>query len=274
MAARTWNSTSSQTFITSSNYAEATSPSAGDDVFINQGVSIDGADHNTINLGSLAVGRDYAGSIGSSGAYLIISANSVSLQCGPECGDIYLDGGATDELDDIRIDSAAANQTIYLKGDIGTLVINHGRVIQVSGTADNVHIEWDGTGTRPTYENVAATVTAFHGNRPSDSSMTGAGTITTLNLSSGEFEASNGTVTTVNVRGGTYIHKTAATITTAEVFDTGIFDGSQDARSKTITNARLHQGGTMNLDNGRPSSFTLTNQAEYGGDRIKVTQPA
>lgn len=269
MATRTWNSTSSGAFATAGNWEEASAPTAGDDVWINAGASIDGSDQNAYSLNSFSVGRDYAGQIASSGTYLEIDSDDVSLNCGSNARDIYIDIDAADSGDTVRIDSLSSIGTVFVKAASGSsvaeLVINHGRVKLVSGTFAAVYVEWDGTGTRPSIEIESATVTAWYGATDHQARTTAAGTVTTAYQDAGKLQMDAGTLTNAYLRGrGKVDYRSANTITLLEVFSGAEFVGTNDPRPKTITTMRLHQGGVVNLLNGNPDSFTLTTSVYYG----------
>lgn len=274
MATKTWASTGDQTWADNGNWAEGSYPASSNDVIINAaGVPIDGSNQAAVDLASLYIGRSYDQTIGSGAAYLIIGSAAVSIYSGTAGKHIYLDSGGTYGLDAISIDSNAdaADQTIYLKGTIGTLIVNHGNIKIVSGTVTNLYIEWDGTGTAPTIELDGATVTSWWQNTAATSFMSGSGTVTNLYNDAGTFSADNGTVTNVFVRGGTYTHKTNATLTLGDVFDGGTFDGSEDARSKTITTLRRHAGSSVDLNNGMPGSFTIGTETILGNGTYSIT---
>lgn len=272
MASRDFLSTSDQSFSTTANWTGSTVPVAGDDVTftLSSAVSMDGTDQNAINLDSLAVGPAYAGNIGSSGSYFIISSDYVSIVGGSAMGNIYLDSGGTDELDEVVIDSASTSNQVYLKGDIGNLVVRHGLVTIVSGTVDNLFIEWDGTGTRPTIVNQGSTITLLRTQTNVTFSQTG-GTITTLKAGTGTFTISGeSTVTNYDIYGTASVTATTnSTCTLCDIYSGATFDASQDVRAKTFSAVNLHQGGTANFNNGLPGSITISAQKEYGSSRIQ-----
>lgn len=269
MANQDFTSTTSNDFGTSGNWTTAV-PVAGDNVTFTQSnaVSMDGTDQNAINLASLGVGTEYTGNIGSSGSYFIISADAVTIAGGVGMGNIYLDSGGTDELDNVVIDSASTTKAVYLKGNLGDLIVKHGVVYLVSGSVDNIYVEWDGLGTPPVIVNQGMTVTLFDGTTGFTGTQTG-GTITTFQADAGTMDAEGGTVTNIELRGSSRLnHKTTATVASLVVKNGATFDASGDPRAKTITLARLHQGGTIDLDTGL-ENVTVTSWTEVGDSQIK-----
>ncbi|GJM23946.1 MAG: hypothetical protein DHS20C16_03610 [Phycisphaerae bacterium] len=270
MASRDFLSTSDQSFTTTGNWTASTVPVAGDAVTftLSSAVSIDGSDQNTINLASIGVGPSYTGDIGSSGSYLIISADYVSIVGGTGMGNIYLDSGATDEFDEVVIDSASTSNRVYLDGDIGTLIVRHGKVTLVGGTCDNVYIEWNGSGNYPEVVNEGSTITSFRSETLFSGSQTG-GTITTYRASQGSFVVDAGTVANYDLAGNAAVeHNTDETVTLVDIWSGASFDASNDVRAKTFSAVNLHQGGVADFDNGLPGSMTLTAKKEFGSSAI------
>lgn len=67
------------------------------------------------------------------------------------------------------------------------------------------------------------------------------------------------THTTINVAGpqATCIYRGTGAITLVTI--QGNFDGTQDTRAKTITNATAYRSSTLNLNNGVPGAWTVSN---------------
>lgn len=253
MATRTWQSTSSTDWNTAGNWSGAAVPTSNDNVVINGGTNIAGYDASAVDLDSLNVGQDYDGSIGSTGSYLIVAADLVNIKCATQATnrgnrDIYLDTGGTYTSDVVYIDSVAFNQTIYLKGTITDLIINHGRVVIVSGTVAELRIVWDGTGAPPTVEVQTPTVTLAHVHTPANLTMSGAGTITTLRQDAGTLVAEAGTLTNVYVGRGIVRDNTTTTTTLAHVYPGGLLDYRQNVAGKTVTASEVYGSGKLAHD--------------------------
>lgn len=100
-------------------------------------------------------------------------------------------------------------------------------------------------------------------------------TLTTINVGGASVVNLGANCTTVTVNGGAYTAYKTATHTTVNCFSgtvnylsngtvtnlnaAGIVNFTGDVRAKTVTNATLYKGATINADTGRPKSVTFTN---------------
>ena len=273
MANQDFIGTTDNDFTTSANWTSAV-PLAGDNVTFTQSNanSLDGVDKGSVNLASLGVGPNYAGTIASAGSYLIISADSVTLANGTSCGEVYLDSGSTDEIDFITIKSQSVNY-IHLKGDYGTILVRSGNVKLVSGTCDNLRIEWNGVGTPPVVINEGMALGAWSTASSVTASQTG-GSFTTFKADRGTFAISGGTTGTYDIHGTANVVHTAASIpSVVEVWPGGTFDASQDLLQKTWPSVVLHQGGVADFDTGF-NNHTITSKNELGDTFVNMFQAA
>ena len=95
--------------------------------------------------------------------------------------------------------------------------------------------------------------------------------ITTLGVSNAKYISQGScTHTLVNIMpGGAVEHNSSGTITTLTIAGNGSFDLSADGRAKTITNATVAAGCTMNLNNGNPLSVTFTNGIDISNAAVE-----
>lgn len=253
MATKSWQSVSSTDWATAGNWNGGV-PTSNDHAIVNGGVSIAGYDASAVDLDSLNIGPDFTGAIGSTGSYLIVAGDLVNIKTTTQASirgarDIYLDTGGTYTSDVVYIDSTAVNQTIYLKGTITDLMVNHGRVVLVSGTVAELHVVWDGTGTAPTVEIQTPTITLANVHRYGGTvRMTQAGTVTTTRQNGGDFEATAGTLTNAYVSGGALRDTTTTTTTLLHIYPGGRVDYRSNVAGKTVTTTEVYGSGELLYD--------------------------
>ena len=276
------------------NWSPSGVPQTGDNVFIGAfGATLydidAGLDQSAVTLASLTILQSYTEQIGTAASYLQIGATICTIgQPGGNTSEtgstrIAIDFGAVQTevnvlnsasasadtaLEPIRLKGTNAHNALNISGGrvgIGTLnpaeVATFSRIStsQVSGTvAPALNL---GPGCTLTTIDMAAGTVINRG-----SNVAG-----TLTVSGGTYTADQAaTHATVNVRGGTVVLNSDGTVSgTITVQNSGALDLSQDARSQTISKIILHGPASLNLNNGRPGAFTITNGIDvYGAPTI------
>jgi hypothetical protein len=274
MAVRTWEGTVDGAWGTAGNWLEAAVPISGDNVYIVSGsVDIDGSDQSAVTLGSLTVGTQYTGSIGTSGTKLQISSTDFDFSGNGASN--YIEGTFTT----ITVQNTGTGSTaLNISGDgssdtIATLRILGGMgQINIASSCDILtKIEQIGAGSVTT--NIA--------------DGTDIGAACTLKMDSGTFEMNqvvpiitifggklisaidSGTVISLDIYGGRvrWNPTAACTITTLAVYS-GLFDSRDSlAPTFTVTNTTLHENGTIDERSGLQNA-TWTNALAMEGGQV------
>jgi hypothetical protein len=210
---------------------------------------------------SFAVGPTYDGTIGTSGTWLQVDVNEATSYVnidgsGMAAGGIYLDsaGGALNRVlvegGNVHLDGAIADLTV-LKG---TVEIAAAAVVTVLFYVGLKTLESDAT------VSILAGATLCDVVQASGGVTCNAASANDLYISGGSWVQAAGALSgVVRVFGGTF-YWNAATLTSLFVFG-GLATAAFSALTRTLTNARVYLGATLNLDNGM-NNITLTNPVE------------
>ena len=273
MATKTWVGTTNSTWTTATNWEGGVIPEAGDDVYIVSGsVSIDGIDQATIALGSLTVGQQYTGSIGTSGAKLQIDATNFDYSGVGESA--YFEGTYTTLTVQ---NTSTADTALNLSGSSDTIT-----TLRILGGRGTINIASDCNITTTIEQIGADGVTT---NIADSTTIGGSCALTmdsgklelnqavpTITVFGGELEAvlDTGTVTTLNQYGGRIRWNPSAscTITTLTVYS-GLFDSRDStAPAFTVTNTTVHENGIVDERSGLQNA-TWTNPIAMEGGEVK-----
>ena len=275
MAVRTWEGTVDGAWGTAGNWLEAAVPVSTDNVYIVSGsADIDGSDQSAVTLGSLTVGTQYTGSIGTSDTKLQISSTDFDFSGNGASN--YIEGTfATITVQNTGTGSTALN----LSGDgssdtIATLRILGGMgQINIASSCD-ILTKIEQIGARNVTTNIA--------------DGTDIGAACTLKMDSGTFEMNqvvpiitifggeliaavdSGTVTSLDIYGGRvrWNPTAACTITTLAIYR-GLFDSRDSlAPTFTVTNTTLHENGVINEASGLQNATWTSALSMEGGEVI------
>lgn len=275
MATRTWVGGTDGDWGTASNWAEASVPITGDDVYIVSGsADIDGSDQSAVTLDKLVVGTQYTGLIGTSGTKLQISATDFDYASNGTS--TYIEGTYT-TLTVQETSTSATALNLYGSSDtITTLRILGGRgginidssvafgsaskVEQIGAAGVTTNIA-DGTTI-----DASCTLTMDSGKLEMNQA------IATITVFGGELLATldSGTVTDLDLYGGRVRWNPTAscTITTLTLYS-GLFDSRDSiAPAFTVTNTTLHENGTINEQSGLANAV-WTNPINMEGGEVK-----
>ena len=269
MPTRTWTGNTDGDWNTASNWAETAVPGDGDDVYITSGsVSIDGYDASATDLTSLTVGSSYTGTIGSSGTKLKINATTFNFA---GASDAYIDGSTFTNLivQSTSSSSTALNLSnvtitnLRVFGGFGTVTVSSGEITtkieQIGADGVTLNIA-DGLTIGG-----SCTLTVDSGILQLNQA------VPTITVFGGlvDIQLDSGTITTLNQYGGRirWIPTASCTITALNIYS-GLFD-SKDSTSPTytITDATVHENGTINEASGI-SNATWTNPISMEGGKI------
>ena len=269
MATRTWISTSSTDWNTAANWSGAAVPVNGDDVYITSGsTNIAGYDASATDLTSLTVGSSYTGTIGSSGTELEINATTFNFA---GASDAYIDNCTfTNFIVQSTSSSSTAlnlsNATITnlrVFGGFGTVTVSSGsittKIEQIGADGVTLNIA-DGLTIGG-----SCTLTVDSGILQLNQA------VPTITVFGGlvDIQLDSGTITTLNQYGGRirWIPTASCTITALNLYS-GLFD-AKDSTSPTytITDATVHENGTINEASGI-SNATWTNPISMEGGKI------
>ncbi len=258
-----------------------------------------GLDQSAVSLTELRIAHSYTGVIGLPDDQFTTSATATD-DSKPEYRDTYLKAGVTTVrigehfgagnpagAGRIRLDTGSGQTELNIADSaVNSIDTNLEPIRWIGSHASNVvNVTRGRLGIATSVAGETATVSKLNvghrGNVSGDADVRlGAGVaITTINQSGGEI-ATESNATTVNQSAGTLTTLGATAITTADiagtaylnadgtittlrVLGTGVADFSRDPRSRTVTNCELHQGATLNLDNGNPLSITFTNDIAF-----------
>lgn len=282
MATRYWVSTTPGSFTTAGNWYPSGAPANGDTLVFNAlGPGSVNSGLNTSLTGvTLVVDKGYTGSIGVMpsgntpasyltlvGGALIVGRESGGTSSGTGSPAILVDFGGT-----------AATVTVYDSGSTST--VPGLPPILLKGSNLTIHHLGGKIGVAAV-PGETATVTYNCGSQAgviSPTAFFGTGaTITLLSMQSGTvLSVSGNTVASATVSGGTYIHQGSGahtdlttvaggtvlydgtgTITTLN--NAGVFRRSRGTDSLAITTLNLYSGATLDLDNGRAGTVTISN---------------
>lgn len=272
MAIRVWKEVPTDgDFWLATNWVGDVAPIAGDVCIIDNGEqNIDtGLTSDTAVLLDVYVGPNYSGKIGSNTQALILSMTGKFTIAGGG-SEVWIGPGATN-IGAVVIDNPISGARTWIAdggaNTIGTILGFRGILtIQDTGTITDVFSSPDADANTVftlSTEN-AMTITNLYakaGTLTIDES-----TITNLYLDGGNLSAEDScTLTNVWIRGGTLTYKTTNNITVLHVIKGG-FDASQSVLDFTITNAYLHEGGSIWIDGG--AQVTLTNGITMRGNGV------
>lgn len=259
MAVKVWKSTgfTNQTFTTAGNWVGDAAPSAGDDLYFTQGSNdVDGSDQTATSYGNVYVGVNYTGSIGSSGAYLILDCDRVeyngqcpgawiSVENGAAGTDIpFVVGPDAIEADITDLDAGGLHIKTNDTDDLNPLRIRGGKTRVETGTrltnlfAFDGTLDIDGSTTGWVSAIVGGTATITTDSAPS----TTWATMGSCNIT----YAGTSAVTAVTMYGGTVNWTGSAGITTLTAYQ-GSFDGTESNSNWTITNQVVVYDATVDL---------------------------
>ncbi len=243
-------------------------PPTASDVLFNYGsVDVDvGLDQSAKDFTSVTVGQDYSGDLGTSTTNPLKFGTTKLVVDGG--GSLMYIAAATANIDEAIITLTGPNNggDLYLLGTntVVLLVVSKGDVYLHNGTFTTVHLEaLNNQATVANLTNANATITTLY-KRYGTYTQTGASAVvTSLYHDIGTSTITDGTVTNAYQRGGTVYWNTDETLAVLDVF-AGTFDASDDYTAKTITAVNVHDGGTVDVDNG-VGNITLTTAKRYKG---------
>jgi len=254
--------------------AKVAKPADGDDVYFeNASRSVtSGYGQSAITLGSLNIAQSYTGEIGSTSAYMQVSADVVNIGLqgqganGTGSRRIKLDLGSDQATVNVLATSAssldtglpvvrllgthASNVLNVVSGSVGVAATSSGEVSTMAAVNVGAGIVTLGAG---------CSLTAIDIGKGGRVTNLGAAA-TTVNVcgTAAIYTAyGSGAHTTINVDAGSVVYNSSGTITTAAVL--GTLDLSSDPAGKTITNCKVYKGATLLLSNGTPLAHTFTN---------------
>lgn len=271
----TWVGGTSGDFNTAANWDTAAVPIAGDSIVFDRGIrNLDtNLDQSAITFANISFRKAYGGQAGNSVATPFKFGVSGKLLIEGGGSRLYLSGG-TIVTTIMRGAGSDFNREVHLAGTLTTVIFQRGTLYLESGTTTTMIVDPLQDPENPSsgcvcYA-VTPTVTTLH-TYGGNVIMQSAGTITTLNCVAGLVQVDTGTLTTCNLMGPSakVDWRTATTLTTLNVYK-GIFDASESAQSRTITNSTLYQGGTMDLYNGLDNITRTNPTVKYGGNIIDV----
>ncbi len=274
MATRTWTGAVSGDWSNASNWSPTNVPVAGDDVYITSGSQniYAGLDQSAVDLATLYIGYStagptgYTGTIGNSNADpLKVGAAKVVVNGGG--GTHYLSPGGTYNFDMFYMISTGitGSGTMNLTGPVGSLIHTGGNIYLYSGTTTT----YEFTPNSPTHklDVLNATITTLNqtGGIVTLLNTGSSATITTANVHAGSMLVHTGTLTTLNLWSGNCTWKTSTTMTNASLRRGGILSAS-GLSAQTITNLYLYPGGKAVISEAGVGAKTITNRFDYGGE--------
>jgi hypothetical protein len=237
-----------------------------------------------VDLKSLKVSPLYDGGIGLAGGYLIVDITNNGTAAGCECiidqsaaQDIYIkadNGGITD----LKIIGSQAGKAVYLDCDAGCTMANvtllKANVVFGTNTdiATSLTIGYITNIDSDVIVNSAANPIASTCSLPAIT-MTGgvvysATALGTLRISGGTIHQA-GNITALNQTGGT-VYWTSGTLSAADVHG-GTLSLATSTIARTVTQAQVYPGGTINLDNG-VRNITVTNWLQVFGGTVSFCE--
>jgi hypothetical protein len=287
MAQKTWIGTNSGnvgTWSVAANWQDAggtTStaiPATGDDVFIensSQDIS-SGLAQSGVTLSSLNIAQSYTGKVGTTSAYLAISATTTNIGLQADggtsqgSGRIKLDFGsnqttcnvfntgaspADTNMQCVIVKGTHASNALYVtRGIVGVATATSGE----AATMATVDVGSSSAGGGNVVLGAGCTLTTVNVGAGTLTNMGAAGTTLNVNGSNATYSCfGSGAHTTINCDAGQVKYQSSGTITTANI--TGTLDLTADPRGKTITTLHVYKGATLKLFNGTPLAHTLTN---------------
>ena len=268
MGTKTWTgSGDGTTFMSAGNWSGGL-PQNDDTLIINTGSdAIAGAATGLTGI-TLRVTTNFTGTIGSSTTYLDMNGpNCIFESGGPEA---YLTG----EWTNMRITGGApTSDFLSLKGSsdtvIGTLISSGLRgtiTINSSATVTTIFATGERSGTIDIKNGVTNTSISV-----ANGVVLTASSATTIEVLDGDLTVSGtAAVTTLEIDGGgTVNYLSSGTIGTLTVFD-GIFDAQDnDSTTFTITNSTVHKSGVLGLDSSF-NNVVLTNPCSMLGGEFRA----
>jgi hypothetical protein len=289
-ASRTWHwrGTTDSVFITSANWiTSAGTPDAGDypgwDASEAGGSNVNGdiivldaAVTNAMAGADISAKGEIAGiqvtglydqDLGSLASPLIVNmtATGAVRVDASAAGDVYLKGAGARGLVGVTVTATKQSETCFLDGKIvgfykygGSVTIQAAAVI--TGTMMCAKgLTNDGTLTITSGATLPATITSTGGIVECNAA------ITALMVMGGSWKQSAAASGTITVNGDptTVVEWTAGTVGKADVIN-GRFDGSTSGTPRTLTDATVWPGGTLNLNN-KLGNIAVTNPVDYQG---------
>lgn len=264
-----WTGTTSGDFATATNWSPnspAGGPIAGDTIiFRNSAVNLDATlDQSSKAFAAAMFDETYTGIAGTSAAAPFkFDATTLVVKSG---GPVHIKGAYTAALIQMAnsglicdIDSAATTTAIQFKR--GCVLINGGTYTTAISTAFNndptqlIVINQGGTLTEWDHESGVPRQTS--------------GTTTTYQGSSGILLATGGVVTNAHLRQSAgFDDRTGGAVTLVKIYNRqGSYDASHDARAKTVTTIKAHEGAQVNTTNNA-GNITVTNQQNLIGQTV------
>ena len=279
MATKTWVGTDTGNegdWSVAANWSPSGVPEAADDVYLensSQGVTA-GLDQSAIALASFNKAQTFTGAIGTSSAYLQISATAFNL--GYHNGPGFPAGSSMVKLD---IGATAATVTIDNSGTPATSTVP-AILLKANNASTNIRIRKGSVGIA-FYTGETTTVgiidVGYKNSVNSDVDLfIGSGvTMTTLDQTGGEIvqacgattvsssagtliTTGSGAITTLNAKGGTVTSNSTGTITNLNITG-GIADFLKSAAARTVTTLKLEAGGKLKYN---PDDLTITNKVD------------
>lgn len=264
MADRTWDGSTSGDWGVAANWTPATVPVNGDDVFFSSGsVNVDaGLAQGAVTLGSLRIGSQYTGNIGSSGNYLVIGSTLVIFNSGgAEC---WLDGAYTT----LRVlNGISSANMLQVKGDTGTLrVLGGNGTITYSASSTTLDVV-EIFGAEGITVAIPSGVTSLDNVTVDSGVLTcGAPVGTLLNIIGGLVKITDSaTVNVLDLNGGVSEYNTSGTLTELNAYQGKFTIENNTSASVTITAATMYEGSTVNFQNALDNLTLTAGITRHGG---------
>lgn len=243
MATRYWVATSDGPLSTAGNWSPSGAPAAGDVLILSSGaISVTGGNYTSLGaIAEIRITPDWTGNFGTSDAYVQVESNQVVIN---NAGKVYIDT-ETDAAGS-RLLVVGCSDEVHIAGKVSEVRISNGN--------GAITIEQE-TDTTTSSGNTDIAALYVLGTSTSDISIDASvSSLATLTIDSATVDL-NCNCTTARVYGGKLNIKSAAALTTAEVFGNGKI---KDTGTGTITTLTIF-GGIAEFDENASDGVTVTN---------------
>lgn len=265
MATKKWISTSSTDWATAGNWSPSGVPTNSDDVYFDATGTASvttGLDQSTITLTSLTIAANYTGQIGTSSAYLQISATTVNIGV-PSLSSVQATGSTR-----IKLDTGTNAATVTVQSTASTSADTGLEPVRIIGAhaSNALYVTSGRVGLGTTSPGEAATFPVV-GITSGATVTSGTGCTLATATNNGGTLTIQSAITTLNALGGTTTTKGTGLIGTLSALGGTIYIGHRRSGTDITT---LNWGGAVLNFQASPDSLTVGTTAITRGGTAKV----